>query len=92
MKFRLAFLLGLLLTVPVAAQNSLLIDFEIEDQFGNVYRDEQYRKGVFIVIGSDRGGSPFNGQWSQAIQDGLAASSTAPEARIVGLAHMKGVP
>lgn len=88
----LAALCLLIVPVPGMGQNTVLIDFEIEDQFGNVYRDEDYRRGVVVLTGSDRGGSSFNGQWSRSIQQALNQSETAPEVRYVGLAHMKGVP
>lgn len=69
-----------------------LIDFELEDQFGEVYSDRGYRQGILVVVGADRGGSQFTGAWSAAIREALAASGQAPQLRMVGLAHTKGVP
>ena len=69
-----------------------LVRFEIEDQLRDVHTDGDYRKGIFVLLGADRRGSAFTSEWASAIGESLATLTGAPELRMVGLAHMKGVP
>lgn len=78
-----------LLPVPVAsapAENApTLLDFELEDQFGEVYRRDDYAGRVICLIGSGSEGSRFNGSWSEAIQRPLEREGLLD--RVVFLPH-----
>lgn len=78
--------------VAVVAQGSALIDFEMTDQFDRPYRDSDYRGRILYVIGSDKGGSRFNGAWARAIFEALEQEHAAGDVASFGLADLRGVP
>ncbi len=90
---------GWLLALPQAPTEEVpgsaaatLVEFEIKDQFGEVYTDEPYREGVFVLVGSDRKGSEFSRAWSEAIRESLDGLPDEAEVQLAGLAHVNGVP
>jgi hypothetical protein len=90
---RAALLATLLVSAfPVAAQQITLVDFELEDQFGQVYTDEDFAGTVLVLIGGDRKGSRYTGGWTKAIQSTLPEHLTVDDVRFVGLADLRGVP
>jgi hypothetical protein len=75
-----------------SAQTGSLIDFEIEDQFKEKHKDDDYRGLVLCVIGSDRDGADYNGVWESAIRDSMAGRPGAADLRILRVADLRGVP
>jgi hypothetical protein len=75
-----------------AAPDSTLIQFEMEDQFKQVHRDSSFRGSTLVVLVANKGGSKYSRQWSPALRDSLAAWSWGEEVKLLGVAHMAGVP
>ena len=84
--------LGLSLVLPVRAQESQVLNFVLEDQFGDVHRSSDVSGRIVVLIGADRVGSQFTGAWNQAIHDSLG--DHPQYGRIAHLAHanLRGVP
>ncbi len=80
--------------LPTAAESSAptLVEFKIKDQFGEVYTDEPYREGLFVVIGSDREGSEFSRGWTEAVRESLEGLTAAVDVHFAAVAHVHGVP
>jgi len=66
--------------------------FEMEDQFGEVHTDADFRGGIVVFLVSDREGSRFNRLWSEALREKAQGRMEREAFRIVGAAHLKGVP
>jgi len=67
----ISFLILFLLPTLVFAQTDYLISFELEDQFSRVHTHQDYLGKFTILIGSDGGGSKYNGKWGTAIDHAL---------------------
>lgn len=76
----------------VAAQEPRLVDFELKDQFGKVYRAEDYVGKVVVLIGSDKGGSSFNGSWGNAIYEAVRDEPGIERYAPLPQADLRGVP
>ena len=74
------------------AQESALISFKIKDQFNKVHTDEECRGNVLVIIGGDKGGAEFSGQWGRAIRESLAGEVAFDEIKFLRYADMRGVP
>jgi len=90
---------GLLLTVLGLAAGSAtyagdleLLDFELEDQFGNVHRRSDVQGTVVLLNGSDKGGVQFNGVWGKAIQEALGDHPAYDQISQLAYANLRGVP
>lgn len=59
----------LLLCVAGQAAEPFLMGFELDDQFEDTHRDDDWRGGVVLLIGSDQEGSRFDAIWERAIRD-----------------------
>jgi hypothetical protein len=88
------FLLLWELAACVAAQAAepTLIEFELQDQFENIYRDDDWRGDVVLLIGSDQEGSVFDAVWEKGIRDSIEGLVDIERLRIVHLADVRGVP
>ncbi len=84
--------LVLLVPAPAPAQQSILVPFEIKDQFDRVHRHSDYAEQILIVIGSDRNGSEFHDDWESALRDSLAADSSDAGVAFLSVAEVRGVP
>ena len=84
--------LACLLPVAVGASPTDLIDFNVEDQFKKLHTRSEVNGKVFIIVGSDRGGSGFNGAWSNAIAEGVGELGVSEQVVSVGLADLRGLP
>jgi len=78
--------------ISLLAQDSTLFRFQMEDQFGEDHRYENYIGKVLIVVGSDRGGSHYNEIWSFAIHDSLEDYQLQDSVTFIAVANVKGVP
>ena len=78
--------------LPTHAETLHLVDFEIEDQFQNVHRRSDVEGNIVLLIGSDRGGSAFNGPWGKAIQDSLVDHPHYDQISHLAYANMRGLP
>ena len=92
---RLCAALVLCCVQPIASPAAVpgeLIDFKVEDQFKKIHTRDEVRGKVFIIVGSDRGGSGFNGAWSNAIMSGIRRLGVQDQVVEVGLADLRGLP
>ena len=91
---RLPILLALAFLLPVAtvAAPAELIEFKVEDQFKKNHTREEVAGKVFVIVGSDRGGSVYNGAWSAAIDAGVRDLKVSDRVVSVGLADLRGLP
>jgi hypothetical protein len=76
----------------VQARSTTLIDFEIKDQFDQVYRQADYEGRILYVIGSDAKGSSFNGEWGRAIYEALKGEEGFEDVVSLPLADLRAVP
>ena len=90
---------GLLLTAfflaagsATHAGDSQLLDFELEDQFGNVHRRSDVQGTVVLLNGSDKGGVQFNGVWGKAIEGALGDHPAYDQISLLAYANLRGVP
>jgi hypothetical protein len=74
------------------AADSTLIDFELNDQFENTSRDEDWRGDVVLLIGSDQKGSRFDAAWESAICRSISGLADMDSFRVVHVADVSGVP
>ena len=74
------------------AEPAELIDFEFEDQFGDIHRRADVLGTVVLLIGSDKGGSSFNGLWGKAIHDSLNDHSRYEQISQLAYSDLRGVP
>ena len=82
----------LLVCVVGQAAGSVLIEFELNDQFKNIHRDDDWRGDVVLLIGSDQKGSKFDAVWEKAIRDSMTGLVDMESLRIVHVADVRGVP
>ncbi len=78
--------------VHLQAHDSTLVEFALEDQFKHEYTHADYLESCCILVGSDRGGSTFNGQWGRAIADSLRNLSLLSQVKFIPNADLRGVP
>lgn len=77
---------------PGRAEGPALVDFEIQDQFGDVHRSADVAGTVVLLIGGDREGSQFTGDWGKAIRDALGDHPRYGEISQLAHADLRGVP
>jgi predicted transcriptional regulator len=85
-------ILGLVVGSSSHAEEAGLLDFELEDQFKNVHRSSDIAGNIVLLIGSDRGGSQFNGTWGKAIHDSLSDHPRYDQISHLAYADLRGVP
>jgi hypothetical protein len=85
-------LLGLVASLPAEAAETVLVDFELEDQFGNVHRRADVEGTIVLLIGSDKGGSSFNGLWGDAIREALGNHPHYGQISQLAYSDLRGVP
>ncbi|MDH4068843.1 MAG: hypothetical protein OEV30_00310 [Ignavibacteria bacterium] len=73
-------------------QESRLIQFELEDQFGRLYTEQNWNDSILVIIGADRGGSEFTGRWGKALLDSIGTSVAGTPVSYVGLSDLDAVP
>ena len=74
------------------AQETRLISFELEDQFGGEYTENSWQDSILIILGSDEDGAQYNPIWATAIFDTLKKELPGLPVKGVGLADVSGVP
>ena len=74
------------------AEPAELVDFELEDQFGEVHRRADVQGTVVLLIGSDKGGSSFNGLWGNAIHEALQEHHRYDRISQLAYSDLRGVP
>lgn len=85
-------LLVLVVSQPAEAEQARLVDFELEDQFGNVHRRADVEGTIVLLIGSDKGGSSFNGLWGNAIHEALKDHPRYDQISQLAYSDLRGVP
>jgi hypothetical protein len=73
-------------------RRSILISFEMEDQFRNSHSHTDFQDRVLVVIGSDRKGAPVAENWGNALSHTLQPEKDAGKLNLIGLSNLKGVP
>jgi hypothetical protein len=68
-----------------------LIDFEMQDQFRQIHRDDDHAGRILVIIGSDQDGSRFNSGWGGAI-DGSLEGQGDLDLDYLPVADLRGVP
>lgn len=84
--------LGLIVVLPARALDPPVLDFELEDQFGNAHRSSDVAGRIVVLIGADRGGSQFTGPWNRVIQDSLGDHPQYGQIAHLAHANLRGVP
>lgn len=96
MRLTTLFLGILLLAAPLPARGEgiadRLIEFELEDQFQETHRDEDFAGKVVVLVGSDRGGSGFNAPWGQALHEALQGHPHRDQVVFLPVADTRGAP
>ena len=87
-------LMLLMVTTSISAgtPDSMMISFELKDQFDRSYTPESWGDRVVVLFGSDRGGSSYNPLWAQALIDSLHDAPDLHGLQIAALADLRGVP
>ena len=85
-------LLLLSLFTFATATEKKLIDFEMQDQFDSTYTQNSFDGKIILLLGADRGGSQFTGQWGTTLADSLKAREQIDRVKFVALATLQGVP
>lgn len=78
--------------VSAAAQETTLIQFELEDQFKTKHTDDELRGKVVILAGGGRAGSEHLGGWSAAVLGALDEAGDREDVVLVPYADTRGVP
>ncbi len=84
--------LDLVIPAPNEAAELQLVDYELEDQFGDIHRRADVQGTVVLLIGSDKGGSSFNGLWGKAIHDSLKDHPRYEQISQLAYSDLRGVP
>ncbi len=90
--WRVLLICALFLAQPLEAAESVLIEFELQDQFGNKHSHSGLAGSVVLVIGSDKDGSVHNEAWGTAIHQSVADHPNYARLRNLPLADLRGVP
>ena len=69
-----------------------LINFQLKDQFGKNYSNEDFQNTTIVLIGSDKEGSQYNEEWITAIVDSLGYKLDWTNLVFIGVADLRGVP
>jgi len=69
-----------------------MMSFELEDQFGNVYTDGDYRGQVVVVTCGDRKGSEYTVAWGRAMIRAMDPNVRLTGVRYIQVADLRGVP
>lgn len=92
MRSRAVLTMAVLVVASLAeAETARLIDFEIEDQFRQKHRDEDFQGHVVLVLAADRKGSPYCSRWGQGVYGALDPQEKEA-LRSLTVAKVKGVP
>ena len=75
-----------------AADETPILEYSIEDQFGMTHTEEECRGAVAIFLGGDRTGSVMIPEWSPPLRSALASELEEKTVCSIGLAHLKGAP
>jgi len=74
------------------AQQITLLEFELEDQFGETHTTADVRGNALLVVGSDKHGSRYQRYWIDRLRAALGDRDAGEVIEIVELADLRGVP
>jgi hypothetical protein len=74
------------------AQESRLMSFAMEDQFGQVHSDEEYRDQVVVVTAGDRKGGEYTVAWGRAMLEAMDPFVNLSQVRYIEVADLNSVP
>jgi len=75
-----------------AADETPVLEYSIDDQFGTTHTEEECRGTVAIFLGGDRKGSAMIPEWGPLLHQALAVELEEGTVCSVGLAHLDGAP
>ena len=87
-----SFLVILLAPLTLLAQSDRLISFHMEDQFRNEHTEKDFLGEIIILIGSDGGGSKYNGKWGNAIEKAIKESDYKHKIHWLPVADVSSAP
>lgn len=90
--FPLFFSILTILVSITMAQDTTLISFKLEDQFGRTYTEKDFENKIVIAICSDKDGSKYNSAWGRAIHDSLKDDIGFGQVKFLPVADVRGVP
>jgi hypothetical protein len=85
-------LLLMMYSIEAVSQTAPALEFEMMDQFGSLHTEKDYLGGVTVIIGSDRGGSKYNGVWIKAIIDSLGNTFDTSQIKFLPVADVSSIP
>jgi hypothetical protein len=85
-------ILLILYSIEAVSQKAPSLKFEIKDQFDNLHTEKEYFGSITVTIGSDRGGSKYNGIWIKAIIDSLGNKFDTSQIAFLPVADVSGIP
>ncbi len=77
----------LVLVASLWASPTVLIDFEIKDQFGRIRTDDEFENKVVILVGSGRASSKNNEKWGSAIGAWMDEQEVFDTTRVIFVPH-----
>jgi hypothetical protein len=86
------FVLMLVLFIEAESQSAPPLKFKIKDQFDNLHTEKEFLGSVTVIIGSDRGGSRYNGMWTKAIVDSLGNALDSSKITFLPVADVSSIP
>jgi len=86
------FLALVLISKMSFAQTQHLIPFNLEDQFQKEHTHKDFVGKITILIGSDKGGSKYNGKWATAIKKAMQDQQLEIELAPLPVADVSSAP
>ena len=91
-KFLFFLAIYLLISHAFAEEQKSLISFEISDQFGRIYTENDLHDRIIICLGGDKDGSQYIGQWSEAIRKSISENNNFKLIKFIPLSDLRGIP
>jgi hypothetical protein len=79
-------------TGALADDEPPLLSYSIEDQFGRTHTEAACDGAVRVVLGGDRKGSEYVGEWGPRLHRSLGREIDQGLVCSIGFAHLKGAP
>jgi hypothetical protein len=79
-------------TAAERAPETMLIQFEIKDQFDRPHAERELQDRSVLVLCGDRKGSQYQSQWTTALRDSLRSRGYPESITLVEAADLRDVP
>ena len=80
------------LSGTLIADTTARLSYSLEDQFGVTHTQSECGPVVTLLLGGDRKGVEFVGDWGRALHRAFARELSSGSVCSVGYAHLKGAP